>query len=398
MPIFVCAGPNDTVRLGIDVVIADDFATLRGKRVGLITNPTGVTSDLRATADVLHAAPQVELIALFGPEHGVRGDVPAGEHIQDGKDAATGLPTYSLYGKTRKPTREMLHGLDALVFDIQDIGARSYTYVSTMAVSMQAAAEHDVEFIVLDRPNPLGGNRMEGATWEPEFQSFVSYLPVPYVHGMTVGELAKLINDDARLMPQGKCKLTVVPMQGWQRNMLWRDTGLQWVPTSPHVPHADSAMFYAATGIMGELHVLSEGVGVPVPFELAGFPGADAAAMAAALNRRELPGVIFRPTYFKPFYGSFEKKDCGGVQVHLVDPHAAHLTGIQFHVLDVVRTLQPDLALFGNKRDNMFDKVCGTQRIREAFEAGKSATDVLAIWDEGIDAFREKRKSYLLYE
>lgn len=390
--------PKPVVRLGVDTLIANDFAALRGKRVGLITNPTGVTHDLRATVDVLHEAANVDLVALFGPEHGVRGDIPAGEKIPDARDAATGLPAYSLYGATRKPTPEMLQGIDALVFDIQDIGARSYTYISTMAVSMEAAAAAGIEFVVLDRPNPLGGERIEGAIWEPAYQSFVSHVPVPYLHGMTIGELAKLINDDKRLMPNGPCKLTVVEMTGWRRDMLWPDTGLHWVPTSPHLPQATSPMFYAATGIMGELHVLSEGVGVPIPFELAGYPGLDAKEFAKRLNAKNLPGVLFRPSYFKPFYGARKGERCGGVQVHITDPRTIHLTGIQYHILDVFRDMKPDVALFGGKRDNMFDKVCGTNRIREAMQAGKSADEILKMWDANVVAFRAKRSDYLLYE
>lgn len=389
--------PKPKVLCGIDVLIEQDFEPLRGRRVGLITNPTGLTADLRSTIDVLREAPQVQLVALFGPEHGVRGDRPAGRHVGDFRDPETGLPVYSLYGPTRKPTPGMLAGVDTLVFDIQDIGSRSYTYISTMALAMQAAAEQGIRFVVLDRPNPLGGERIESRLLDPKFRSFVGYLPIPYVHGMTVGELAKMIVGERWLDGVERLDLHVVPLQGWRRDMLWPDTGRVWVPTSPHVPRAGSAFYYAATGIMGELRVISEGVGYPLPFELAGMPGLSAERLAGLLNARRLSGVWFRPAYFQPYYGPYARKVCGGVQIILTDPRAAPLTPIQFHVIDAVRRLKPDLKLFGRGRDAMFDKVCGTDRIRRLLEQGAPLDDVLKAWNEGVQEFREQRTPYLLY-
>ena len=431
-PLEVSSEP--VVLLGVDVLIAEDFTPLRAEklaegsretlRVGLITNPTGVTRDLRSTIDVLHArsggaqeqagapavhgepeqagAPAVqsgaELRSLFGPEHGVRGEAPAGEHVESTRDAATGLPVYSLYGKTRKPTADMLADLDALVFDIQDIGSRSYTYISTMAAAMEAAAEHGKRFVVLDRPNPLGGLRVEGRPLDLEYRSFVGYLPIPYVHGMTVGELARMINGEGWLPGGAKCDLTVVPLRGWRREMLWEDTGLRWIPTSPHVPRAESALFYAATGIMGELQVISEGVGYPLPFELAGAPEIEPRALAHELNRRGLAGVHFQPTYFQPYYTRLARQTCGGVQIRLTDPRRAALTPIQFHIMDAVRALYPELKLFSGRRDAMFDKVCGTDQVRRMFAQGRPVDEILAFWSEGEERFREQRKPYLLYE
>jgi uncharacterized protein YbbC (DUF1343 family) len=386
-------------RPGIDVLIADGFKPLAGKRVGLITNPTGVTADLRSTVDVLHAAPEVELVALFGPEHGVRGNVDAGGNIEDATDPATGLPAYSLYGKTRKPTPEMLAGLDALVYDIQDIGSRSYTYISTMAVAMEAAAENNVAFVVLDRPNPLNGNRIEGRPLDMKYKSFVGAFPIPYVYGMTCGELARMINAEGWLEGGKRCNLTVVPVQGWRRDMTFEQTHLHWVPTSPHIPRADTSLFYAATGIMGELHVVSEGVGYTLPFELAGAPFIDdAEAFARALNARGLTGVTFRPMYFTPYYiDRIKGENCGGVQIHFTDPGRASLTPIQFHIMDEVRQRYPDVKLFGNKRDAMFDKVCGTDRIRIMFEEGRPIEEILDYWNEGTAEFQQKRAKYLMY-
>lgn len=385
------------VKLGIDVLIDDGFKPLPGQRVGLITNATGVTGDLRSTIDVLHEAEQVELVALFGPEHGVRGAVPGGAHIEDARDEITGLPIRSLYGKHRKPTPEMLADIDVLVFDIQDIGSRSYTYISTMAVAMEGAAENGTKFMVLDRPNPVTGNKIEGRPLDMKYQSFVGYLPIPYVHGLTVGELARMINGEGWLEGGIKCDLQVIPMKGWQREMWFDQTGLTWVPTSPHVPRAETSLYYAATGIMGELRVISEGVGYPLPFELAGAPGIDPQKLADELNSRGLPGVHFRPAYFQPYYATHAKKMCGGVHILFTDRDRAELTPIQFHVMHAVRQLYPDTKLFGNKRDAVFDKVCGSDRIRGMFLEDRPLVEIIAFWQQGVEQFRARRASYLLY-
>ncbi len=386
------------VRTGIDVLIADGFKRLEGKRVGLITNPTGVTADLRSTIDVLARAPGVQLVALFGPEHGVRGSAPAGEHVADGRDAATGLPVYSLYGQHRTPTSAMLKDVDLLVYDIQDVGCRSYTYISTMAVCMGAAAEKGIPFIVLDRPNPLTGNRVEGSPLDMKFRSFVGHLPIPYVYGMTCGELARMINGEGWLDSHRKCALAVVPMRGWKRDLWFDQTGLPWVPTSPHVPRADSAMFYAATGIMGELGVVSEGVGSTLPFELVGAPWIDAETLAGVLNKQRLPGVHFRPAYFQPYYGRFKDQTCGGAQIHITDRSRAHLTTIQFHVMDAVQRLHTERELFGGQRDAMFDKVCGTDAIRRLFADRAPIEAIVKLWDKGREDFLARRAPYLLYD
>jgi uncharacterized protein YbbC (DUF1343 family) len=238
------------VKLGIEVLAASGFKVLKGKRVGLITNPSGVNRNLDSTLEILRAAPGVNLVALFGPEHGIYGDVPAGDKIQSRTDERTGLPVHSLYGVTRKPTPEMLAGLDALVYDLQDTGCRSYTYISTMGVAMEACAEAGLEFIVLDRPNPLGGLRVEGPMLEDKFRSFVSQWDVPYVYGMTCGELARMINGERWI--KNPANSPSCP-KGWKRWMTWRDTGLPWVPASPHVPHGESPLFQVAVGMLGEI-------------------------------------------------------------------------------------------------------------------------------------------------
>lgn len=389
---------NPRVRLGVDVLVEDGFKPLVGQRVGLITNPTGVTSDLRATIDVLHEAKDVQLVVLFAPEHGVRGAAYAGANIEDSTDAITGLPVRSLYGKSRKATPQMFQDIDVLVYDVQDIGSRSYTYISTLALAMETAAETHKKLVVLDRPNPLTGNKVEGRPLDLEFRSFVGQLPIPYVHGLTVGELAQMINGEGWLADKVKCDLTVVPMKGWKRDMWFDQTGLVWIPASPHVPRADTALYYAATGIMGELGVVSEGVGYTLPFELCGMPGLPPQKLADELNGRYLPGVFFRPAYFQPFYGKYEEKLCGGVHVVFTDRDAAELTTVQFHVMDAVRKVDPAVKFFGAKRDNMFDKVCGTDQIRRLFEAGRPVQDIVDFWRQDVDEFRAKRGKYLLYE
>lgn len=390
--------PTPRVKLGVDVLVEDGYKPLAGRQVGLITNPTGVAGDLQPTIDILHRAARVQLVALFGPEHGVRGDAPAGDRVEDGLDSPTGLPAYSLYGKTRKPTREMLRGVDVLVYDIQDIGARSYTYISTLAVAMEAAAENHVDFVVLDRPNPCGGLRVEGRPLDLKFQSFVGQVPVPYMHGMTVGELARMINEEGWNKDGVKCNLHVVPMRGWRRDMTWDQTGLAWIPTSPHIPRADTALFYSATGIIGELETLSIGVGYTLPFELVGRPDFEPHRLAAELNARGLAGVYFRPLHYQPYYAAFAKQNCGGVQVLLTDREQVELTAVQFHVLDAIRRLYPQVELFTGKRDGMFDKVCGTDEIRKLIVAGRPVGEVLAAWRDGVDAFKARRAKYLLYE
>ncbi|MCB0306934.1 MAG: DUF1343 domain-containing protein, partial [Calditrichaeota bacterium] len=252
------------VVLGVENFLRNHLNLVKGKKVGLITNPSGVDRYLNSTADEFFKHPDIDLTALFGPEHGIRGAIYAGEKISDEVDPHTKLPVFSLYGKHRKPTAEMLQNLDVLVVDIQDIGIRAYTFIYTMAKVMEAAAEFDKEVIVLDRPNPLGGIAIEGNLVQEGFFSFVGMYPIPYRHGMTIGELAKLFNREFKI----NCDLTVIPMLNWERNMFWDDTRLPWVPTSPHVPHWETTLFMSATGLFGELRTLSEGVGYTSPFEI----------------------------------------------------------------------------------------------------------------------------------
>ncbi len=398
--IFLASGMlTAQVRTGIEVLAGSGFEPLSGKRVGLITNPTGVDSRLKSTADILFEAPEVELVALFGPEHGIRGDFAAGEKVGTMFDEVTGLPLFSLYGATRKPTPEMLERIDILVYDIQDIGSRSYTYISTMGLAMEAAAEQGIEFMVLDRPNPLGGNKFEGPLVEDEFISFVSQFPITYVHGFTAGELAHFLNEEG-MLNSGPVKLTVIQMEGWDRNMLFDDTGLPWVPTSPHVPHSHSAWYYPVSGILGELYVFNIGVGYTLPFQLIGADFIDARNLAANLNDLRLPGVTFRPVHFRPYYSVLSGVMVSGVQIHLTDVQSADLTLVQFWVMQEINRLHPDKNPFemcDPARHDMFDRVVGTDKVRKAFSKRFRVQDILEIWTGQESAFAERAAEYFLY-
>lgn len=391
---------SPVVRTGIEVLREQGFDILRGKRVGLITNPTGVDRTLRSTIDILAAAPDVNLVALFGPEHGVRGDYAAGNEIAASTDDATGVPVFSLYGSTRKPTEEMLKNVDVLVYDIQDIGCRSYTFISTMGLAMEAATDHGIPFVVLDRPNPLGGERMEGSPVENAFRSFVSQYPIPYVYGLTCGELALLLNGEGLLEGERRCDLKVIPMEGWKRSMVFEDTGLPWVPTSPHVPHPWSPLYYVATGVLGELGVISEGVGYTLPFQLLAAEWIDPLLLADSMNALQLPGVLFRPVTFVPFYGRDAGRRLHGVQVHVLDPRTSPLMAVQFHFLHVHHALYPDrnpFRLAQPSRLEMFDKVCGTDRVRKLLTEEMKAESALQQLENGVREFREQGAKYLLY-
>ncbi len=389
------------VKTGIEVLRSTEFSLLDGKRVGLITNPTGVDSHLRSTIDILAQAEGVELVALFGPEHGVRGDYPAGEYVENQIDPITGVPMFSLYGKTRKPTPEMLQGIDVLIYDIQDIGSRSYTYISTMGLAMEAAAENNVDFVVLDRPNPLGGHKFEGPLVDNGFISFVSQYPIPYVHGFTVGELAQFLNGEGLLSNNVVADLTVIEMEGWKREMSFEDTGLPWVMSSPHIPHVHSAYYYPVSGILGELYTINIGVGYTLPFQLFGAEWLDSAEiLTAKLNELEIPGILFRPIYFKPYYTNMKDKNMKGVQVHITDLQITPLSLIQFYVIQEIYKLHPEYNVFELAQDrlNMFDKVCGTDKVRKSFEQRFLVEDILELWTKDIDGFLEKARPYFIYE
>ena len=393
----VCAGK---VLTGLEVLKRENFSPIRGKRIGLITNPTGVDRNLRSTVDLFFQSKEVKLVALYGPEHGVRGDNSAGTSISNFTDPETGLPVYSLYGKTRKPTPDMLKDIDVLVYDIQDIGSRSYTFISSLGLAMEAAAENNIEFVVLDRPNPLGGIKTEGCLAEPEFISFVSQFPIPYIHGLTVGELAIYLNEEGLLKNKIKCKLTVVRMKGWKRQMTFEETGLPWIPSSPHIPHNYSPVFYPISGILGELYVMNIGVGYTLPFQLFAAEWVNADSLAKSMNNLKLPGLMFRPIHFTPYYSVSKDRAVHGVQVYVTDYKKAELSLVQFWVLQECHQLWPNHNVFElceKSRLNMFDKVCGTDKIRLEFCKTFRVDSILGLWKNGVEPFRQKAKKHFLY-
>jgi uncharacterized protein YbbC (DUF1343 family) len=403
--IYMDASAKVTVKPGIEVLRERGFEGLQGKRVGLVTNPSGVDRYLNSTVDILFNAPGVELVALYGPEHGVRGDVYAGGKVSDTRDAATGLPVHSLYGSTRKPTPQMLEGIDVMVYDIQDVGARSYTFISTLGLVMEACAAKGIEVMVLDRPNPLGGNKIEGCYVEQPFNSFVSQYRIPYIYGLTVGELAVMINEEGLNRGQlgnqdpVKCKLTVIPMEGWERDMLYEDTGLPWVLPSPNIPFKDTPMYYSAAGICGELYGFMDiGIGYTLPFQVFGATWLDPDKLKARLESYDLPGISFRTIWYKPIAGSRKGELVMGLQYFFTDYENARVTETQFYVMQAVAELYPDKKAFEIISGyGLFDKVCGTDYVRNEFSKRYKVADIKDYWRKDEASFRELSQQYHIY-
>ncbi len=399
---FACAQQSrEAVKTGIDVLVDSEFEQLKGKKVGLITNATGVNRHLISTIDLLYEADNVELVALYGPEHGVRGDISAGDKVDTYIDEKTGITVFSLYGVTRKPTPEMLEGVDVLIYDIQDIGSRSYTFISTLGLAMEAAAENDVTVMVLDRPNPLGGEKVEGNIVEDGYFSFVSQFPIPYIYGLTPGEIALMINGEGWTENGKKAKLEIIEMENWDRSMTFGQTGLPWVPTSPHIPHQYSAYYYVASGILGELGVFSEGVGYTTPFQVFAAEWIDEAELSARMNALGLEGVIFRPLVFKPYYGRDAGKTLRGVQIHFTEYEKVDLMPLQFWFMQVHNELYPDKNPFEMARSNrlpFFDKVVGSSYIRNTFSETFRVSSIMDYLNKDVESFKETSKKYYLYK
>lgn len=387
---------------GLERVMTDRAEVLAGKRIGLIANPTTVDRHLRHGVDLLAVHPKVSLRALFGPEHGLRGDAQDMIAVDTGRDQRTGLPVHSLYGTDEAsltPTPEMLDGLDAMVFDIQDVGARYYTYVWTMVYAMRACARAGIEMIVLDRPNPLGGVQVEGGGIEPACRSFVGPLSLPNRHGLTAGEIARFARDEEGL----DLALTVVPMIGWQRGMYFDHTGLPWVMPSPNMPTLDTALVYPGMCLI-EGTELSEARGTTRPFELAGAPFIDGHALAEALHGDGLPGVIARPVVFTPMFQKCAQKACGGVQLHVTDREVfrPYLTGVAF--VRAVAALWPEHFAWRRKAYEFvaevpaIDLLAGSPALRESVQAGASLEALASTWAEAEAAFSARRGAWLLYD
>ncbi|WP_342605749.1 DUF1343 domain-containing protein [Peribacillus sp. FSL E2-0159] len=376
---------------GIEVLLKDEKNVLSGKKVGLITNPTGIDSKLTSIVDLLNDDPDINLTALFGPEHGVRGDAQAGASVEYYIDEKTGLPVYSLYGKTKKPTPEMLKDVEVLVFDIQDVGTRYYTYIYTMAYAMEAAKENDIPFIVLDRPNPQGGESVEGPVLEPEFSSFVGLYPIPLKHGMTVGELATLFNKEFKI----GADLRVIKMKGWKRDMDYDDTGLPFVLPSPNMPTVSTTFVYPATGLIEGTNV-SEGRGTTKPFELIGAPYINSDELAGKLNALRLPGVKFRAASFTPTFSKHAGKLSHGVEIYITDREEFKAVPTGLHIIKTIQDLYP--GDFEFLAANNFNLLIGNGWVMSRIEEGSSVNEIMKEYQVKQDSFKKVRKNYLLYK
>ncbi len=383
---------KSAVTLGVDVLLGEKIELVKGKRVGLITNPSGVDGRLVATADRFARDGRFQLVRLFGPEHGIRGDAAAGDSVADAVDAKTGVPIESLYGKSRRPSAKSLAQLDVVVFDIQDVGSRTYTYISTLGEALKACAEAKKPVIVLDRPNPLGGLRFDGPVMTPEHQSFVGWSAMPVTHGLTIGEVARFYKSSLGL----DVELEVVAMRGWKRSMDWADTGLTFVPTSPHIPRELSAELYVCAGMVASsVANVNDGVGSTLPFELIGAEFVDGDALAKELSSRALPGLRFRAHAWKPFYGKFQDKSLHGVQLVLDDPHALEPVRTAIEILVALEKLYGDRLVFEDAAT--VAKFWGDERLRELVLAKKSAAEIAASERPALAEFAKARAAALIY-
>jgi uncharacterized protein YbbC (DUF1343 family) len=384
------AGPAQESRVkdvltGIDVLKRDGFRALKGRRIGLVTNHTGVDRAGHSTIDLLHQAEGVKLVALFSPEHGIRGQVD--KLVSDSKDDKTGLPIYSLYGKRRRPSPEQLAGIDTLVFDIQDIGCRFYTYITTLGYLLETAAEHKLKVVVLDRPNPIGGVAVEGPILDKTLESFVGYHPLPVRHGLTVGELARLFNRERNI----NADLEVIKMEGWQRDMLFDETGLLWVNPSPNMRSLAAALLYPGIGLLETTNV-SVGRGTDRPFEMIGAPWLDGRKLAAALTQAKVPGVRFVPVRFTPTSSVHAGKEIGGVQIFLDDWRKFSSLDTGITVACALRKLFPK-----DWEDERYLRLLAHPPTLEALRRGDSPRDIRGFWQTDLKAFLKIRREYLLY-
>ena len=403
--ILVCtqlSAASTKVRVGSEQLIeGDSFKLLKGKRIGLVTNHTAISSRMVSTVQLLKSNAQrgnYTVAAFFAPEHGLRGIAYAGENIADEKDP-DGIPVHSLHGTTRRPTEAMLKDLDLILYDIQDIGSRSYTFVNTLFFVMEEAAKRDIPVIVLDRPNPINGLMVDGPMLEEKKRSILGYINVPYCHGMTVGELALFFNSEYKV----GCKLTVIPMKGWNRRMTFSDTGLAWVPTSPNIPEATTAYFYPATGILGELSMVNIGIGYTMPFKLVGAPWIQAQNFVDALNKQKLAGVHFEPFYYRPFYGKYAHEDCQGALIVITQREQYRPVTTQYMIMGILKSLYPkefkNGLIAAKGRQDIFGKVNGTDEVfRILSDVPHIVWPLRTLNLKEREAFLLTRQKYLLDE
>ncbi len=394
------------VKMGIDRLEEEGFDLIKGKKVILVSNQSGRDRTLVPSYRAIQRSATSTLLAVLTPEHGYYGIARAGEAVADSADSLRGVPVRSLYGSLRRPTRNMLDSCDVVVFDVQDIGLRSYTFLSTMYNVMDACAEYGKPLIVLDRPNPLGGTIVDGNVPDSGMTSFVGIIPVPYVHGCTFGELARMINEEGWL-PVGadsvprRCSLTVVPMQNWERWMSWEDTDLLWMPTSPHIPTVDAIRGAAITGVWGELGLASIGIGYTLPFQMFGSPSLNSSVLMEALARQPFPGIAFVATKYRPFYGKYSQQDCNGLIFSFYPDMNMRPYSAGIEMVLAVRALHPELFVADAVQEqarNMFEKVTGSRELFGALYTGGSDAAIRAITSHGRERFMEMRKKYLLYE
>jgi len=403
------------VKPGVEVFLEKHLGLIKGKRVGLVTNPTGMDSHFQSTIDIFHKNPEINLVALYGPEHGVRGNAQAGEYVSFYMDEKYTIPVFSLYGQSMKPEADMLksideymrsfdttkvgkipenkmvESIDVLIFDIQDVGTRVYTYISTMAYCLQACAENNIDFIVLDRPNPINGINLEGPVLEyPKYSSFIGLYPIPLRHGMTVGELAKFFNEN---FLEEKANLTVILMEGWKREMWYDQTSLPWIIPSPNMPALDTATVYPGQVLLEGTNI-SEGRGTTKPFEIFGAPWIDGYELTRKLNELNLPGVKFREAWFTPFLSKYKGELCGGAQIHVIDRSQYRPFESSLYIIKMTRDLYPGHFKFYN---DYVDKIMGTSKIREALENGIEVKEIVKSYKEDLSNFLRRRKPYLLY-
>lgn len=391
---------TDAFATGLEVTRDSGFAALREKRVGLLTNPSAVDAHLESAYRILTSDARVSVACLLAPEHGFAAAAPDAEHIASSVDARTGLPVHSLYGDNRRPTAEMLAGLDAVVCDIQDVGVRYYTFAWTVTHILEACGEAGVQVVLLDRPNPLGGEVIDGPALDPALSSFVGRAPIPVVHGLTLGELAGMYN---RLWNRTPAELIVAPCRGWQRGMTWEQTGRPWVPPSPNLPRLSGVKHYPGACLI-EGATLSEGRGTPLPFEVVGAPWLDGQGLADRLNGEGRPGVRFRPQVFRPSAGKWQGQDCGGVQAHLtgggwrpIHTWLAVITAIRERHPDRFQWLPPGQDGVEPSPQH-FDRLIGDARVRGQIDRGVPVSEIAAGWEEDCARFRKLRRPYLLYE
>ncbi len=384
---------------GVETLLNEHAQELKGKRVGILTNPTGVDRSLVSTIDRVRSIEGVKVVRLFAPEHGLRGGFYAGDKVDETRDPISGIPIASLYGKTRRPTDEMLRDLDIVLYDIQDVGVRHYTFISSLVYMMEECESRGIEVWVLDRPEPMGGNFVGGPMMEKQFISFIGIHDVPKVYGMTPGEFARMIQ--AEKTPN--LKLKVIPMSGWKRGMTYGDLGWIWVSPSQHIPRWETCYYYAMTGVIGELGKLNVGVGTPLPFEELGMPGLNGIALAERLNKAKLPGVVFRATSFTPKYGTLVGKECQGVQIHIRDFSKCDPEKACLEIMAALNEIAPKPNLFQSAVEkegapSMFMQALGDGELGSALARGKSVEAQRPQLEVALEKFKSRRNKFLIYD